>query len=66
MKSMEEIAAALSAVRLEVAAAETGLSYFTLLRYRDGRVTHPPHASVVRLSEWIEKGEAMSCERCGA
>lgn len=59
MKTPEEIQEALQDARLEDVAAETGLSYFTLVRYRAGNFKRPSHDTVSRLSEWME-GQAKT------
>lgn len=58
MHTMEEIAAALQDAKLEEVAYETGLNYFTLVRYRAGKVRRPPHDSIRRLSKWVDGREA--------
>lgn len=60
MKSMEEIREALGRHRLEVVAAETGLSYNTVRRYAAGIPTRPPLESMQRLSEWLAKQETTA------
>lgn len=57
MRSIEEIRRALQGHRLEVVAAETGLSYNTVRRYAAGVVVSPPLESVQRLSEWLARQE---------
>lgn len=57
MKSLEEIRVALQQVRLEVVAADTGLSFHTLSRYAKGKVSDPPMDSIQRISDWIENNE---------
>ena len=55
MMTMDSIREKLQHYRPEDVASGTGLSYATILRYRDGRVKEPPHDIVLRLSEWLEK-----------
>lgn len=55
--SMDEIRKALQGHRLEVVAAETGLSYNTVRRYASGVVVNPPMESVQRLSDWLTRQE---------
>ena len=57
MHTPEEIASALQDAKLEEVAYETGLNYFTLVRYRAGKVRRPPHDSIRRLSAWIDGRE---------
>ena len=40
--TLDEIAEALRKYRIEVVAAETGLHFNTVRRYREGQVTNPP------------------------
>ena len=55
MRTVDEIAGALKGARLEEVAVETGLSYFTLVRYRARRVVRPSLDTVQRLSTWLDK-----------
>jgi transcriptional regulator with XRE-family HTH domain len=55
MRDMEQIRRELQDHRLEVVAAETGLSYNTVRRYATGVVTNPPLESVQLLSGWLDK-----------
>lgn len=57
MFTLQEIQQRLAAHRLEVVAAETGLSFMTVGRYAAGRVRNPPVASVEKLSEWLRANE---------
>lgn len=57
MKTIEEIQEGLTRHRLEVVAAETGLSYGTVRRYAAGIPTRPAFDTVQRLSEWLEQKE---------
>lgn len=54
MKTLEEIKEGLADHRLEVVAAETGLSYGTVRRYAAGIPTRPAYDTVQLLSEWLE------------
>lgn len=60
MKGLNEIQKALALHRLEVVAAETGLSYNTVRRYATGVVVSPPLESVQRLSDWLSNHEAVA------
>ena len=55
MMTMESIRKQLEEHRPEDVASGTGLSYATILRYRDGKVKEPTHDVMIRLSEWLEK-----------
>lgn len=59
---LETIQNALRSHRLEVVAAETGLSYPTVRRYVDGKVTQPPLDTMQRLSDWLEAHETGEAE----
>ena len=48
---------ALNRHRLEDVAAGTGLSYWTVRRYRAGVVVDPPAEIVERLVAWLDKQE---------
>lgn len=58
-ETTEEIAEALQGERLEEVAADTGLSYFTLVRYRNNQVKHPRLDTVRRLSKWAKHKESQ-------
>lgn len=60
MKTIEEIQEGLQAHRLEVVAAETGLSYGTLRRYAAGYPKRPAFDTIQRLSDWLEKKETAA------
>lgn len=63
MKTVEEIQQELRAHRLEVVAAETGLSYGTVRRYARGIPTRPPLDTMRRLSEWLSSHEPAGAAR---
>ena len=58
MLTLEEIQNALKDHRLEVVAAETGFSYYTIKRYAEGTVTDPPHKTIRILSDYLAPTEA--------
>lgn len=60
MRNLNLIKEALQTVRLEEVAAGTGLSYFTLLRYRKGTVTRPPLETVQLISDWLDRKEELA------
>lgn len=61
--SLEKIREKLKDHRLEVVAAETGLSYNTVRRYAAGIVTTPPLESVQLISGWLSKQGGRSTKR---
>jgi hypothetical protein len=66
MMTLDEIQEGLAAHRLEVVAADTGLSYGTVRRYASGIVTNPPLRNVQLLSEWLAKqGEGAEGVQAG-
>lgn len=60
MRSMEQIRKELKNHRLEVVAAETGLSYNTVRRYAAGIVAKPPLESVQLIDGWLDKQGAAA------
>lgn len=59
MMSLEEIREALGGVRLEVVAAETGLSYGTVRMIRSGIASNPTLRTLQLLSDWITKNASV-------
>lgn len=53
MMSAEEIQRGLQGHRLEVVAAETGLSYNTIRRLATGRAEQPHYTTLRLVSEWL-------------
>lgn len=62
MRTVEEIRQGLEGVRLEVVAAETGLSFNTVRRYARGDATpaNSRHTSIRLLSEWLDGQERLA------
>lgn len=63
MKNLDEIRDALQNHRLEVVAADTGLSFHTVSRYAKGKVSDPPMDSIQRISDWLSKNEVAASHR---
>lgn len=53
MLSTEEIQQALQGHRLEVVAADTGLSYNTIRRLATGKAEQPHYTTLRLVSEWL-------------
>lgn len=60
MRTVEEIRKGLEGVRLEVVAAETGLSYGTVRRYARGVETSSRTVSIRLLSDWLDAQERLA------
>ena len=66
VRTMEQIQRDLAAHRLEVVAADTGLSYNTVRRYAAGVVRTPPYESMRLISEWLDRQESKGAVRQSA
>lgn len=53
--TLAEIAQQLAKHRLEDVAAATGLSYWTVRRYRAGEVSEPPQEVVDRIVDYLRR-----------
>lgn len=60
MRTMEEIRAGLRQHRLEVVAAETGMSYTTVCNYLSGRVKNPRVVYLRVLNDWLDEQETKA------
>lgn len=57
MRTMEEIRDELKRHRLEVVAAEAGMSYNTVRNYAAGRVRRPRPLYLRALNDWLDRQE---------